>query len=195
MKNDFAVWTQHLARAGHHLAISVDIMIIDHFVFSTPFSFSFGFHCVCVISQNFPFHCPHMFILIFPHKPLFPITSTFAIIPLIYKLSVYPPFCLFFSFWAAWVFDVRWAREQGIGYTPQTGNEKFKQIDPCLCASERKTEACREECTQIERGRRWRMWNRRTESRGCQCSRWKGCYVLYVCTRKERGGTPWIWYL
>lgn len=31
------------------------------------------------------------------------------------------------------MFDVRWAREQGIGYTPQTGNEKFKQIDPCLC--------------------------------------------------------------
>lgn len=30
------------------------------------------------------------------------------------------------------MFDVCWAREQGIGYTPQTGNEKFKQIDPCL---------------------------------------------------------------
>lgn len=31
------------------------------------------------------------------------------------------------------MFDVRRAWEQGIGYTPQTGNEKLKQIDSCLC--------------------------------------------------------------
>lgn len=31
------------------------------------------------------------------------------------------------------MFDVCWAREQGMGYTPQTGNEKFRQTNPCLC--------------------------------------------------------------
>lgn len=80
-------------------------------------------------------------------------------------ICVYLHFCLFFSLRAR-VFDVCWAREQGIGYTPQTGNEKFKQIDPCLWASERKCETYREECREIEQGRRWRMWNRHDESRG-----------------------------
>lgn len=78
---------------------------------------------------------PLMFIMILHRTYTSPIHISLAIIPSFIRLS--PLFCLFFLFWAARVFDVCWAREQGIGYTPQTGNEKFKQIDPCLSALQR----------------------------------------------------------
>lgn len=152
MKNDVAIWTQRLARVWPYLAISVDILIINHFVFSTPLSFSFGFHRVCVISQDFPL--PLSSHVRRPDSLRTPIHIYFCNHSLIYMLSAYPPLCLFFSFWAAWVFDVCWAQEQGIGYTPQTGNEKFKQIDPCLCASQRKTDRNSRGGMQIDRAGR-----------------------------------------
>lgn len=105
MKNDLSVWTQRLARVWPYLAISVDIIIINHFVFPTPFSF--GFHCACVISQDFPFHCPHMLSLILSththtHLPL-PFASTFAIVPSFICFLCILPSVSYLSFWAAWV--------------------------------------------------------------------------------------------
>lgn len=96
--------------------------------------------------------------------------------------------CFFFSpHCNTRVFDVRSAQEQGIVRTPQTGNEKFKQIGPCLWDPEKKREICREECREIEPSSRWRMWNRRNESRGSSVQSGK-VVIVWIFLHEERRG-------
>lgn len=109
-------------------------------------------------------------------------------------LGLYPQICLPFlvQFSVLRLFDVCWARQQGIGYTPQTGNEKFKQIDQKLSGlrREKKPIVCQEECRQIERGRLRRMCNRRYESRGLKVEGEKVVFKRHVSLKRAMRDTP-----
>lgn len=90
------------------------------------------------------------------------------------------------------LFDVCWAWQQGIGYTPQTGNEKFKQIDQQVTGlwREKNPKNGQQECRQIERGRLRRMCNRRNESRGLKVAGEKVVSKRHVSLNRAMRDTP-----